>query len=758
MKCNKEQYKPRMSKKNVIAHILVVLVMAIILVVIATLTTSFSDIKNAFLKINFKDAVLLIFMALAFFVISALSGLVLRIGTNMQMNKRLSFYIESSDEFYNGITPLESGGPIVKTHYYRKNGVRRGKASAIVTVNFLIYKMLVILISTVAIPVAHTELLFNIGNWIYLIYLGYVLNITIFIVAILSITSKNMAKAGAGFLRFIGKIKPFRRRMNYYARRLVMYQEEWQEEIKIVLKRKFVVFFSALLRSIALVILYTIPFVIMIRMEVPVDKTDFGMMFAIAVVATSLTSWIPVPGAAIISKYAFIPLLIASSIAFNNHSEVVAVALTWRFLTYYLAMIYGAFFTLFVVAHTKRRERYQLSYERRIKNKDHLKIAIFTDAYDPMISGVVVSVDTLKEALEDLGHEVWIITTKSRKAKHPDQERLIRIGGIGLVKKSLSGLRFVPLVKRKAKKLAKYEFDVIHIHTELTMGTLGLELKKWTGAPLIYTHHTNYEQAAANVAKGLARGLLPITNKIIKTRIGRFINGSDVVILPTFKVYHKLADQGFNANFFIIPTGLDLHTLYKENVDLNKAKEIENKYNLKDEFVFLYVGRIAPEKSIEELFYGFKEYLKEETGKLLIVGAGPDLDQLKKLAIKLKIDEHVYFTGFVDWDEIGAYYCVGDVFMTASTSETQGLTYLEAMAASKVLVVRNDEVLDNFVKHGINGFLYNDVEEMKDLMLYVKRNPEKMLSIENEARKKTNDYTQEVYGDKVARLYRSLIK
>ena len=166
---------------------------------------------------------------------------------------------------------------------------------------------------------------------------------------------------------------------------------------------------------------------------------------------------------------------------------------------------------------------------------EKLKIALFTDAYDPVISGVVVSVDNLRYGLEAIGHDVYIITTKSNKAKIKDDPKIIRVPGIGLVKKSLSGFRYVPFVGRYASKIRKMNFDIIHVHTELTMGKLAVLTKKWTGAPLIYTSHTIYDDAGGYVNKRFETILYPILGKIIHNIIGKFSKTADEIVVPTIK-------------------------------------------------------------------------------------------------------------------------------------------------------------------------------------------------------------------------------
>ena len=118
-----------------------------------------------------------------------------------------------------------------------------------------------------------------------------------------------------------------------------------------------------------------------------------------------------------------------------------------------------------------------------------MRIGIFSEAYLPLISGVVTSVVNLKEGLEALGHEVYIITPIPSKDKLENDPSVIRIPGWVIPRKSLKGFRLVPFVKRYVKKIRKLKLDVVHIHTEFSMGKLGLAVAK-KNVFLVSIHYT----------------------------------------------------------------------------------------------------------------------------------------------------------------------------------------------------------------------------------------------------------------------------
>ena len=91
----------------------------------------------------------------------------------------------------------------------------------------------------------------------------------------------------------------------------------------------------------------------------------------------------------------------------------------------------------------------------------------------------------------------------------------------------------------------------------------------------------------------------------------------------------------------------------------------------------------------------------------LIAGDGPDRERLENLTVELEIQDCTVFTGMISPEEVGRYYQLGDVFVCASNSETQGITYIEALASGVPALCRKDDCLNQVVTDGYNGFQYD---------------------------------------------------
>ena len=156
-----------------------------------------------------------------------------------------------------------------------------------------------------------------------------------------------------------------------------------------------------------------------------------------------------------------------------------------------------------------------------------MRIGLFTDSYNPYVSGVSTSLFMLAEGLRKLGHEVFVITTTSKGAKEYDKNYpyIIRFKGIPIPKKGLKMFRYIPFTRRHLKKISQLNLDVIHVHTEFSMGGLALRFKKQNNLPLVYTVHTMYEEYLHFVSKILAKinpkWMLPVLKNLMLKYISK---------------------------------------------------------------------------------------------------------------------------------------------------------------------------------------------------------------------------------------------
>ena len=387
-----------------------------------------------------------------------------------------------------------------------------------------------------------------------------------------------------------------------------------------------------------------------------------------------------------------------------------------------------------------------------------MRIGIFTDTYPPYINGVSTSVAMLEHALKKKGHQVYIVTVnpENMSYKYENNDHIIRIPGIptGIYDYRLTGI--YPL--RALKKIKKWNLDVIHSHTEFGVGTFARLVAGQFDIPLVHTYHTMYEDYIHYITKGYFMGpSLKIVEYLTKFYCDQT---ATELIVPTKKTYDLFKEKyKVDRNVHIVPTGIEIERFYKEKFDIKQLNQLRKEIGLeKDDFVILFVGRLAAEKSVDFLIDAHASICKNyPNAKLLIVGDGPDIDKFKKQVSKLKISDNVIFTGKVPWKEVPKYYAISTVFATASKSETQGLTVIEAMAASIPVVCITDESFEDAIVDGLNGYFFKNKKQYKKLIEELIENPVKVKKMGKQARINAEAHSSKYFAERVLDVYKIAI-
>ena len=210
----------------------------------------------------------------------------------------------------------------------------------------------------------------------------------------------------------------------------------------------------------------------------------------------------------------------------------------------------------------------------------------------------------------------------------------------------------------------------------------------------------------------------------------------------------------------MIPTGIDTEKFKKTKKMEKEIQELKKKYKMKQEdFIIGSVGRIAQEKSFDELIKFTQKLIKDNKNiKLIIVGDGPELNKLKELTKSLKIDKNVIFTGKVKYEVMGAYYHLFDVVTSFSTTETQGLTIIEALACSKPVLCINDESFRQMITNKYNGYLFKDGNDYIARIKEIIKNKKQYQELTKNALKSVEKYSKETFGKNVLKVYKETLK
>lgn len=388
-----------------------------------------------------------------------------------------------------------------------------------------------------------------------------------------------------------------------------------------------------------------------------------------------------------------------------------------------------------------------------------MKIGIFTDAYEPHISGVTTSIKMLKTALEKMHHEVYIVTANldNNKFIYDKKNKIIYLPGIktGIYETKLTGI-----YSKKAMKIIKeWNLDVIHSQTEFGVGYFSRIVAKKLNLPIVHTYHTLYEDYVHYVTHGhfdnFAKKLaIKITKYYCEKRC-------DELIVPTDKIKDLFINKyNIIKQVNVIPTGIDIDK-FKITLSMKKnIQTIKNKYKIKDtDFIIGSVGRIAPEKSFDKLFYNIKDMIKVNTNiKVLLVGGGPDLDNLKELTKKLNLENYVIFTDKVNYDLVPTYFNIFNVVVSFSKTETQGLTIIEGLAASKPTLCIEDDSFRAMIEPNYNGYLFKNDTEFKDYIFKLMNDQKLYKDMATNARNSTYKYSKEVFAADILKVYHKAIE
>ena len=358
---------------------------------------------------------------------------------------------------------------------------------------------------------------------------------------------------------------------------------------------------------------------------------------------------------------------------------------------------------------------------------------MMTDSWFPTRDGVVTSITIIKESLEALGHEVFIVA--------PEPEKEFRQEGVyyfpAVRFRSYEGYYVPILPSNKMEILREIDPDVIHIHGVATMALRGLICGHELGIPTVMTFHTMVDDAAKDYSP---IKIPPETmEKLIWIYLRQILKRMDVVVTPTACIGEELRSRGaICRNLVTIPTGTNTAEFHPGIA----SDDIRRRHGLEGRRVAIHVGRISYEKELEMVVRAMRRI----DATLLVAGKGPAKADIEKLVKDLGLQDKVVFAGFVPDSELPAYYNAADIAVSASKFETQGLSILEAMASGKPVACRNGRAFAEIVHDGVNGYLFDDVDGCVKAM-------EKAFDAPAEVREASLKTALDNSRDRSARLY-----
>lgn len=327
-----------------------------------------------------------------------------------------------------------------------------------------------------------------------------------------------------------------------------------------------------------------------------------------------------------------------------------------------------------------------------------MNILILTNTFTPHVGGVARSVAAFTEEYRSRGHRVLVVAPEF-PAMPENEVDVVRVAAIQNFNASDFSVA-LPLRIGLTDVIDDFEPDLVHSQHPFLLGMTALRIARYREIPLVFTHHTLYEQYTHYVP-----GDSPAMREFAINLATRYANLCDQVFAPSESVQDLLLERGVTTPIAVVPTGVRL-----ENFAHGDGQAVRAKMGIPEEaFVVGHLGRLAPEKNLEFLTRAVSDFVATHPdAHFLVVGTGPSEEAMKTVFAKAGIRECLHLAGTLQKQQLADALHAMDVFAFASQSETQGMVLTEAMAAGLPVVALDGSGVREVVKDGINGRLLLD--------------------------------------------------
>jgi glycosyltransferase involved in cell wall biosynthesis len=413
-----------------------------------------------------------------------------------------------------------------------------------------------------------------------------------------------------------------------------------------------------------------------------------------------------------------------------------------------------------------------------------MRIGIFSDRYLPLSDGICTSIETFRQELEKLGHEVFVIAPQPSWRFKPPSKRIIFFPAVkGMFWEDSVAPFFYP--PQALKLIQKLSLDIIHFQTPGPIGLLGVHFALKYDVPLVTTYHTDlYEYVKhyrstlpATVALSMLvpaitggsmgeyrkamSGVKPERNidhwhqKLLSRTLTLVHDRCDLVITPSLKMEKQLLSWKTTAPVVTLPTGVDKLTTSAEYAD-KLRREFEFR---KEDKLIVFAGRIGTEKNIGVLITAFNTIGRQDkNAKLVLAGQGDDLDRYKSQASKSKYANRIIFTGWIDHSHIGSLYSIATLFAFPSLTDTQSLVVNEAAWAGLPIIMVDPDV-NEVVVDGKSGFVTkNSGRDIAAKTIKILRDSALRERMSKNAENLASAISASKQAEKLLRLYQETIK
>ena len=379
-----------------------------------------------------------------------------------------------------------------------------------------------------------------------------------------------------------------------------------------------------------------------------------------------------------------------------------------------------------------------------------MKILITSDWYIPAVNGVVTSVRNLKRGLEARGHEVRILTL-SDTWRSFEKDGVMYVGSLSADALYPGARLRVASGKNWLARIMEWQPDIVHSNCEFSTFPLAQKISLELQIPLIHTYHTVYENYTHYFSPSKAWG-----QKLVTVFSRKVAAKTDALIAPTEKIKTLLHRYGISTPVYVLPTGIDQEKFISAEKSFDRLRVRKQLGISPEQVVLISVGRMAKEKNGGELIR-IMTHFREENIQLLLVGDGPYRQELQKQAEELGVEQQVIFTGMISPETVSHYYQAGDLFVSASTSESQGLTYIEALSSGLPMLCRRDDSLQDVILENFNGWQYDSETAFVQKVRYFLEHTEQHGLLSQNAMRIAERFSISTFACHAEQIYQELI-
>lgn len=327
-----------------------------------------------------------------------------------------------------------------------------------------------------------------------------------------------------------------------------------------------------------------------------------------------------------------------------------------------------------------------------------MNILIFTNTFTPHVGGVARSVEAFTAEYRARGHRVLVVAPEFPDMPQ-DEVDVLRIPALQNFNASDFSVA-LPIRPQLSETIEAFRPDIVHSQHPFLLGMAALRIARRLELPLVFTHHTLYEQYTHYIP-----GDSPALKRFAIELATRYANLCDQVFAPSESIQALLQERGVVTPIKVIPTGVRL-----ENFAQGDGRSVREQMGIpEDAFVVGHLGRLAPEKNLEFLAQAVADFVgSHPQGHFLVIGTGPSEDAIRAIFDHAGIPARLHIAGVLQQQPLADALHAMDVFAFASQSETQGMVLAEAMAAGLPVVALDAPGAREVVKDQHNGRLLLD--------------------------------------------------